>query len=134
MTPLWQVFLGAVVIAIAVLLRRYSDRSKSRRIREEIARYGGELQDISSGWSGLYKVRYKTRAGQLIEAQCMTSFTHIRWLRVRNTPPGLAVTNSSAAEVSQASPAEPITCLACEASIPASGTQCPACGWSYQRR
>jgi ribosomal protein L40E len=128
--------LFAAMIIVMIVVYVVSDRFDRERIREQIESHGGRILNISwnpfgSGWPAtrsarLYDVRYRTHHGEIVSATCATSWTSgVCWLR--DKPPGFG-------DIAQSSTtaAEAIACLRCGAKIPARGTHCPKCGWSYQ--
>lgn len=146
-----ELVLYAMVVAIAISIRRYMDYLDRERIRAQVTSHGGVILDIEYNMfrsllgpargARVYDVRYSTKSGRVVSATCATtSFRGVTWLGA--APPGLpdnaafaaGMANASAEEreYSNSSAPEAITCLKCGASIPASKTTCHHCGWSYR--
>ena len=134
METTFYVMIYVVAIAFAAIclwMARSLDRD---RIREHVERSGGKVIAIrrnpfGKGWFGsnerIYEVHYTTRHGKPVEATCKTSmFSGVYW--TSDHPP------ESFGDAASDVPAEPISCLACGARIPARDRRCPKCGWSYQ--
>jgi len=132
--------MAAVVILTFVLTPRFD----GDRIRENVEEHGGKVIEISRTWEWInhydrkYDVSYLTARGKRVTATCRTSMWRgVYWIHDR--PPGLFSDEGVADDPSMdydaresSIAAEPIQCLDCGATIPASQTSCPKCGWSYR--
>jgi hypothetical protein len=148
-----QILLYGLVLAVGIAFSVYAGKLDRERIREHVESSGGHVQSIKGLWSlGFgrragnarhYEVRYTTHHGRTITAMCATNmFSGVWW--IDQAPPGLRSAQEpipktpdlSPEEIrqSQATPAEPITCLSCGAKIHPRQTHCPHCGWSYEGR
>ena len=114
------------------------------RIRENIEDHGGEVIEIVRAWEWgrhydrCYDVSYMTAHGKRVNATCRTNMWRgVYW--INQHPPGLfseesqpdgLLTNDDSGE--PFGTAEPIRCLGCGATIPATKARCSQCGWSYK--
>ncbi|HKF21894.1 MAG TPA: hypothetical protein VKE93_10010 [Candidatus Angelobacter sp.] len=135
-----KLIFSVVVVVLVAIARWIADGLDRERIRDQVGRSGGKLISIKwspfgKGWWGsidrIYDVRYTSRHGKPVEASCKTSmFSSVYWAS-DHPPEGFGYTVSDE-PAEPNTPAEPISCLSCGASIPARDRRCPKCGWSYQ--
>lgn len=124
-------FIGLVALGAGVI-SWWTRRLHHERIRAEVARKGGEVIGIRALGGHVYAVRFRTREGRIVRAECTAGLiggVHARSESVESDwVEGAIGEGSTTAEALD----EPSLCLACGAEIPARKSRCARCGWSYR--